>query len=146
MKLSLPSPQGRYPHSFLKALTLALLLTSATSSPIPLSEVDELRAEGLSERDILSHFHTSHPTPALERTTAPNRGVDTEGDVSPGVPQLSFNTMVFVDRLSGLLDGVVRAGPGAEGEGTATDAYEGMADEVERPRWVFKWFGASGRA
>jgi len=130
-------------------ITLLLSFTTlALSAPLFQDRVERLRAEGLSERDILSHLQNRHPTPAYTGVLEneyyePSSNRDTEGDVSPGASpaspqQLHIGGTTFVDRMSDLVDATLKR----DGDERLIAA---RAAEGKHPVWRFRWMGAERR-
>ncbi|KAK3078240.1 hypothetical protein LTS18_008083 [Coniosporium uncinatum] len=139
---------------FSTVFTLLQLIVVALAAPLPVAvpteanyefsvaTVDRLRAEGVSERDILTRLHSQHPTPSLAygslevRSTGfldqdlAAREPDDQNDEQTKAKLLKFvhDFLATGQRTPSKRD--VRGRQQME-----VNAYEGKEDEVRRPVW-----------
>ncbi|KAF1808855.1 hypothetical protein P152DRAFT_517208 [Eremomyces bilateralis CBS 781.70] len=122
-----------------------MALATVTASPVPIDAIiDQARAEGKTEAEILTHINAPpHPSPAFLPSL---NGRDPSGDVPPA---RILNDMIHRKRTAEhasvartvvrFIGDVITKGR-LEGR-PDVDAYEGMEELVTRPRWRFGWRG-----
>jgi len=149
-------------------LTVLLLAVPVLSAPIFQTQVDSLRAGGMSEvlstirpfemlsvtdeisiqRDILVHLHANHPTPAYtgspvytESQTSTVYGQSINRDTEGDVSPGSAPEFHFAEqRFMNQVASVV--GKFLASDNEASEDYEAS----DRPAWIFEWMGGVWRS